>query len=68
MCPLLALVFTASSAFAEDAAVIDPAVPPAAGSVALYLQAPGLYRLGLAEKDPLLVLTAARILHGPVLT
>ena len=62
------LLLTATPAFAEDIALIDSAVAAQPGAVALYLQARGLYSLGQSAKDPLMVLTAARILHGLTLT
>ena len=64
---LLALVLTATlglgaPALAEDA--LDPTLPARPGSVALYLTAQRLAALGQSAKDPLMVLAAARILHG----
>ena len=64
----LALVLTAAPALAEDRPVLDPAARAEPGAVALYLQAQGLAALGQAAKDPLMVLTAARLLHGLRLT
>lgn len=61
---LFALVLTAAPALAEDRPVLDPLAPARPGAVALYVQARGLAALGQSAKDPLMVLTAARILHG----
>ena len=65
---ILALLLTACPALAEDGPGLDPKVPADPGAVALYLQAQQLYVLGQAGKDPLMVLTAARLLHGLTLT
>ena len=43
---------------------LDPAAPARPGAVALYLSAHTLHTLGQTAKDPLMVLTAARILRG----
>ena len=63
------LAFLPNAAFAV-LVLTSPALADATrpGAVALYLQAHGLYSLGQAAKDPLMVLTAARILHGLALT
>ena len=47
---------------------LDPTAPATPGAVALYLQAQRLADLGTSAKDPLMVLTAARNLHGLTLT
>ena len=60
---LIALAL-AAPARADDPPVLDPSVAARPGAVALYLQARRLADLGEAGKDPLLVLAAARILHG----
>ena len=59
---ILTLTLTASPLWADGN--LDPAAPAQPGAVALYLQAHGLAALGQSAKDPLLVLTAARILRG----
>ena len=59
---LIAILGLAAPAVAEDA--LDPAIPARPGAVALYLQAQQLAALGQSAKDPLLILAAARILHG----
>lgn len=59
----LALALLALPAWAEDSP-LDPAIPAAPGAVSLYLQALDLAELGTRGQDPLLVLAAARILHG----
>ncbi len=64
---LSALLITAAPALAEEA-LLDPVAPAQPGAVALYLQAQGLADLGRTAKDPLLVATAARLLHGLTLT
>lgn len=64
----LLIVMLATPAMAEDAPVLDQGAAAVPGAVALYLQARGLAGLGQHRKDPLMVLTAARILHGLRLT
>lgn len=61
---LAVLLLISAPALAEDKPVLDPLLADTQGSVALYLQAHQLADLGALHKDPLLVLTAARILHG----
>ncbi len=65
---ILALTLVAAPALAEDNPNLDPAAAAQPGAVALYLQAQGLYALGQAAKDPLMVLTAARLRRGLSLT
>lgn len=60
---LLALV-TASPLWAKDAPNLDPKSPAVPGAVALYLSAQGLYALGVSARDPLMVVTAARMMRG----
>ncbi len=62
----LALLICATPLWADGN--IDPTAPAHPGAVALYLQARSLHDLGQAQKDPLLVLTAAHILRGLTLT
>lgn len=61
---LFALLLAASPALAEIRPNLDPAAPAAPGAVALLLTAQNLYALGQAGKDPLLVVTAARMMRG----
>ena len=68
MRPLLALLLTAAPALAQDAGNLDPRALAEPGAVALYLQATALYALGQRAKDPLTVITAARLLRGLSLT
>ena len=68
MRPIFALLLTTAPFWAEDAANLDPHAPAQPGAVALYLQAMSLYGLGQQAKDPLIVLTAARLLRGLSLT
>ena len=68
---ILAIVLTATQicpgpARADDALDTTAAARP--GAVALYIQAAELYALGQTAKDPLTVLTAARLLRGLTLT
>jgi hypothetical protein len=65
---VLLVLFAAPPALAEDLALLDASVAPAPGAVAQFLQAQGLAELGRQGKDPLLVLTAARLTHGFTLT
>ena len=60
----LALILLAAPASAEDKPNLDPTAPAAPGAVALYLSATALYDQGVAAKDPLMVLTAARMMRG----
>lgn len=60
---LVALV-TATPLWAEVAPNLDPKSPAVPGAVALYLSAQTLYALGLAARDPLMVVTAARMMRG----
>ena len=60
----LLIVMFATPALAEDAPVLEQDVIAAPGAVALYLQGLGLAELGQRHKDPLLVLAAARLMHG----
>lgn len=48
----------------EAGALLDEGLTPQPGAVAAYLQARDLARIGRQAQDPLLVLTAARLLHG----
>ena len=59
---ILALLLLTAPALADSA--LNPKVPAEPGAVATYLQAQQLYILGLRAKDPLTVLTAARMLQG----
>lgn len=66
MRPILALMLLTGPALAESA--LDPSAPAQPGAVAAYLQARELYTIGTLAKDPLTVLTAARLLRGLNLT
>ncbi len=61
---VIALVILATPLWAEDKVNLDPAGPPLPGAVAIYLAAEGLFDLGQAAKDPMMVLTAARMMAG----
>ncbi len=65
---LALLLLISSPALADDRPVLDPVLAETPGAVALYLQAHQLAALGAGQKDPLLVLSAVRILHGLHLT
>lgn len=60
----LALFLALASPALAEGPLLDPTQPAAPGAVSLYLQARSLADLGARDRDPLLVLTAARILHG----
>lgn len=63
---ILALMLLTAPAFADGA--LDPSASARPGAVTLYLQARELYTIGTLAKDPLTVLTAARLLRGLSLT
>ena len=65
---ILALLLLTTPALAQDATLLDRAVRADPGAVALYLQAVDLYALGQQAKDPLMVVTAARLIRGLTLT
>ncbi len=58
----LTLILLAAPALAEDKPNLDAGAPAMPGSVALLLSAQNLYTLGQSDKDPLMVLTAARMM------
>ena len=60
---LFTLLLAASPALAGEMPNLDPSAPAAPGAVALLLSAQNLYALGQSGKDPLLVLTAARMMR-----
>jgi hypothetical protein len=60
----LTLFLVATPVWAEDKPNLDPTAAAIPGAVALYLSATSLYDLGVAAKDPLMVLTAAKMLRG----
>ena len=62
-----ALILLAAPALAEDKPNLDPTAAAVPGAVALYLSARALYDQGVAVNDPLMVLTAARMLRGVTL-
>jgi len=62
----LAVLLAASPLCAE--ANLDPTAPARPGAVALYVQARSLHDLGQTAKDPLMVLSAARLMRGLTLT
>jgi hypothetical protein len=64
----LALLLALATPALADTGLTVPLTPAAPGAVALYLQARALAEMGTRDRDPLLVLTAARILHGLRLT
>ena len=64
----LALILLAAPALAEDKPNLDRTALTGPGIVALYLSARALYDLGLAANDPLMVLTAARMMRGVTMT
>jgi hypothetical protein len=64
----LALLMTATPLMAQEPVNLDPGSPPVPGAVALYLSAHGLYGLGQAAKDPMMVLAAARMMRGLAVT
>lgn len=57
-----ALFLLALPAAAEDKPNLDPTAPAIPGAVAMLVSAQSLYALGQARKDPLMVLTAARMM------
>ena len=61
--PALA-VLAALPAVAGDAPNLDPTAPAMPGAVALLLSAETLYAMGQTAQDPLMVLTAARMMGG----
>ena len=65
---ILALLILATPPVAQDATLLDRTVRAEPGAVALYLQAVDLYALGQQAKDPLMVVTAARLIGGLTLT
>ena len=60
----LVLILLATPALAEDKPNLDHTALASPGAVALYLSARGLYDLGLAANDPLMILTAAHMMRG----
>jgi len=64
----LALLLLTTPALAQDATALDPTAQAEPGAVALYLQASQLYALGKQAKDPLVVVTAARLIRSLTLT
>lgn len=68
MRPILALLLLTTRALAQDATLLDPKARAEPGAVALYLQASQLYALGQQAKDPLAVVTAARLIRALTLT
>ncbi|MEO6298043.1 MAG: hypothetical protein ABIV25_13310, partial [Paracoccaceae bacterium] len=63
----LALILLATPTWAADQPNLDPAAPAIPGAVALLLSAQNLYALGQSGNDPLMVLTAARMMRGVAL-
>lgn len=63
----LALILLATPAWPEDKPNLDPTAAATPGAVALYLSANALYALGTAADDPLVILTAAKMLRGVAL-
>ncbi len=61
---ILALTLLAAPALAEDKPNLDPTAPASPGAVALLLSAQSLYTIGQSGKDPLMVLTAARMMRN----
>ncbi|MEO8244350.1 MAG: hypothetical protein ABI832_18790 [bacterium] len=57
-------VLSARPVLAEDKVNLDPTGVAQPGAVALYMSAERLFSLGQAAKDPMMVLTAARMMAG----
>jgi len=64
----LGLAVTQPARAQDEAGLLESGQMPLPGAVAAYLQARDLARIGQQGQDPLLVLAAARLLHGLTLT